>query len=932
MPTIYIDKNPYVVPAGKNLLEACLGLGFDLPYFCWHPALGSVGACRQCAVKVFKDQQDTRGRLVMSCMEMVRDGLYASVYDKSAKAFRAQIIEWLMTNHPHDCPVCDEGGSCHLQDMTVMTGHDYRRYHYRKRTYRNQYLGPLVHHEMNRCIQCYRCVRFYRDYAGGKDLNVFSAHNHVYFGREKDGVLESPFSGNLVEICPTGVFTDKTLKAHYTRKWDLTTAPSVCPHCSLGCNIIAGERYGGLRNIINRFNGEVNGYFLCDRGRYGYEFVNSPNRITQPLLRGRTVEAVDEDTLLGELKSIFMSGGQRLVGIGSPHASMESNFALQQLVGKENFYQGVTEDSAYLARRIVDISGSGLVHPASLKDIAAADAVLVLGEDVWNTAPVMALAVRQSVQNAAAAQAAQQLSLPVWNDLAVREFAQDQKGFLANCTVAPSPLDEISSCALHAAPDTIARMGFAIAHLLRPSLPEVPGIGEAEASKADTIARVLQSAKRPVIISGTSCCSDALIRAAYDIAASLDAPDRSVGVAYVLPECNSMGLAMMRAPSIEAMLSAKAPTTAGGEKSVDMQPDLTAIILENDLYRVLPEARVDAFFGRCKKVVALDVLNNRTTAKADVLIPAASFAEGDGTFVSNEGRAQRFFQVFIPAGGLIRESWKWLRKMRSLLTTAGNGQEPHPDQLLGDLERSFPQFEGISDAAPGQNFRIHGESIAREPHRYSGRTAMLANLAVSEPGPGQDGDSPLTFTMEGFQGIPPSPLIPFFWAPGWNSVQSVNKYQQEPGGALRGGDPGKRLFEKRVPARDGWEAGGGEGIPAGDGYFKDIPEAFTVRQQKWLLLPDHLIFGSGELSMYTKALRDLSPQPYAALSPQDARQLGAAEGTLICLVADRQEYFLPVKILQGVSNGMVLVPTGLPEIPVMNWGAWIDIKPQTQEP
>ena len=130
-----------------------------------------------------------------------------------------------MTNHPHDCPICDEGGECHLQDMTVMTGHNQRTYRFNKRTYRNQDLGPFVSHEMNRCIQCYRCVRFYRDYAGGKDFNVFGSRNRTYFGRVEDGTLESPFSGNLVEICPTGVFTDKTEKAHYTRKWDLQTAP-----------------------------------------------------------------------------------------------------------------------------------------------------------------------------------------------------------------------------------------------------------------------------------------------------------------------------------------------------------------------------------------------------------------------------------------------------------------------------------------------------------------------------------------------------------------------------------------------------------------------------------------------------------------------------------------------------------------------------------
>ena len=212
MITIFIDNKPHQVKQGQNLLQACLSLGFDLPYFCWHPALHSVGACRQCAVKQFKDEKDTRGRIVMSCMTPVSEGMRISIDDPEARAFRKGVIEWLMLNHPHDCPVCDEGGECHLQDMTVMTGHTYRRTRFKKRTHRNQDLGPFINHEMNRCIQCYRCVRFYRDYAGGRDLDVFASHDHVYFGRHEDGVLESEFSGNLVEVCPTGVFTDKTLK------------------------------------------------------------------------------------------------------------------------------------------------------------------------------------------------------------------------------------------------------------------------------------------------------------------------------------------------------------------------------------------------------------------------------------------------------------------------------------------------------------------------------------------------------------------------------------------------------------------------------------------------------------------------------------------------------------------------------------------------
>src|SRR5690625_4107522 len=145
MATIYIDNLPFEVDRKDNLLHACLSLGFNLPYFCWHPALGSVGACRQCAIKHFKDEKDNQGRLVMSCMTAVTEGMRISIDHPEAKAFRASIIEWLMTNHPHDCPVCEEGGECHLQDMTVMTGHTYRRYRFNKRTHNNQYLRSEEH-------------------------------------------------------------------------------------------------------------------------------------------------------------------------------------------------------------------------------------------------------------------------------------------------------------------------------------------------------------------------------------------------------------------------------------------------------------------------------------------------------------------------------------------------------------------------------------------------------------------------------------------------------------------------------------------------------------------------------------------------------------------------------------------------------------------
>lgn len=354
MAKIVVDGVEYEVDAGNNLLQECLSQGLDLPYFCWHPCMGSVGACRQCAVKQYKNADDEQGMLVMACMTPAADGSIVSIKDPQAVQMRERVIESLMINHPHDCPVCEEGGECHLQDMTLMSGHNYRRYDKKKRTHHNQYLGPFINHEMNRCIACYRCVRYYDDYAGGTDLAAMASHNHVYFGRHQEGTLESEFSGNLVEVCPTGVFTDQVFSDHYTRKWDLQTAPSVCTGCSVGCNTTPGERYGSLRRIVNRYNHEINGYFICDRGRFGFEHINSKERFQ---------EAVQQQD--GEATSLSVEQGRQLVqefaaqgaiGIGSPRASNENNFALRTLVGDNRFYAGVSAAEQAINQLILQLN------------------------------------------------------------------------------------------------------------------------------------------------------------------------------------------------------------------------------------------------------------------------------------------------------------------------------------------------------------------------------------------------------------------------------------------------------------------------------------------------------------------------------------------------------------------------------------------------
>lgn len=900
MPTLHIDNRSHEVKAGKNLLEACLGLGLDLPYFCWHPALGSVGACRQCAVKMFKDPEDQKGRLVMACMEPVKDQLRISLQDPEAVAFRKNIIGWLMTNHPHDCAVCDEGGACHLQDMTVMTGHNYREYRFLKRTYHNQYLGPFLNHEMNRCIHCYRCVRFYRDYAGGKDLDVFGAHNHVYFGRQTEGVLENVFSGNLAEICPTGVFTDKTLKQHYTRKWDMTYGPSICQGCGVGCNIIAGERYGSIRQITTRYNAAVNGYFLCDRGRYGYEYVNSTARIRQPLVREMQSSQLSETALLDYLAGKIRTG--KLIGIGSPRASLESNFALQQLVGPEFFYTGVNDTEHEWMRLTAHILQRGPVRTPSLKEVEQADAILVMGEELINTAPMYALAVRQAVWQTPARKAAEQLHLSLWQDAAIREAVQNEKGPLFIANLQAGWLDEWASATYYHAPDQIARMGFAIAQAIHAALPRVEGLSKEEISWVQQVTSALQQARRPLIISGYGAGSTAVLKAVANIAWALYHTGRQAELVLTTPACNSMGMALLGGHRMEAAMDA----VNNGEAD-------TVIILENDLYQWWEVDIADAFLAQCKTVILMDHLRHATSEKAHVIIPVGSFAEADGTLVNNEGRAQRYYQVYAPPAP-IQESWRWLKKI-----AAAAGLPVLQDcTLLEDFTEALvaqhPFFDGIQDLSPPASFRKAGQKIPRAPHRYSGRTAMLAHLNVHEPKPEEDTDSPLSFTMEGYRGRPPAALIPFFWAPGWNSVQAINKYQIEIGGALHDGDPGRRLLEPEAHLR----------------FFAEYPEPFVAINGHLWVVPLYHIFGSDMLSRHSAGIEELMPAPYIGMHPEDAAQLGLQEGDLLSFRLRECTYALPVRMMPVYPRGLAAVPRGLPGVPLQEMPLFIQVDEKLQ--
>jgi NADH-quinone oxidoreductase subunit G len=889
MPVIQVDGKQYEVDSGDNLLQTCLELGLDLPYFCWHPAMGSAGACRQCAVVQYQNEEDTRGRLVMACMTPVTDGAIFSLGGERASAFRRTVVESLMVDHPHDCPVCAEGGECHLQDMTVMTGHRDRKYRGTKKTYRNQYLGPLIHHEMNRCITCYRCTRYYRDYAGGTDLAALAAHDHVYFGRHEEGTLQSPFAGNLVEVCPTGVFTDKSLVHDYTRKWDLQSAPSVCVGCGVGCNTLAGERYGRLKRIHNRYNHDVNGYFLCDRGRFGGNFVNSQKRLDYPARRSDdgSFRALGDSECRSLLQS--MVAGQRLAAIGSPRAGFEANLILRELVGAEQFISGADDDEQDLLDRIAAHLANSPAHNPGLREIEAADAVLVLGEDLTHSAPRTALALRQSVRNKGFKQAAE-LRLEAWQDAAVRNLAQDARSPLHIVSAGGADLDDIAAGHYRMVSDDQARFAAAIAE----ALGGKPGADAA----VQRICEDLMAAERPLVISGPGAGSPALVDAAAAIADALVQAGKPALLSFTAPECNSLGQTLLTR-------NGRAGFAALERGAVANEID-TLLVLENDLSRRITSQQFTQLRSLIPYWIGIDSLETATLEQCDLVLPAAAFTETETTLVNQEGRAQRSFPVHPPAAAR-RPAWRWLVEIGRVAGRDAIAGIEHFDDIHS--LSTDPLCELVARAAPDHAFRSRGLKIPRQPHRYSGRTAMRADVSVHEPKQLDDEDSALAYTMEGWAGNDrPGALLSYVWAPGWNSNQSLHKFQAEIGGALRGGTAGLRLFEHvDLPTP-----------PA-----SPLPTPFARRSGEWRMQARHQVFGSDELSRHSPALAELVGRARLFLHPEDAAGLGLDHGDGAEVAGQALEVCLDASQPPGSAG----FSAGYPETLALRSGHWQPIKP-----
>ncbi|MGA6925178.1 MAG: NADH-quinone oxidoreductase subunit NuoG [Desulfosarcina sp.] len=662
MPTLKIDNRTVSVPAGTKVIEAAERLGIVIPRFCYHPALGAVGACRVCAV-AFKEGP-VKG-IQMSCMINAQDGMVVSTTDGEAVDFRRHVIEWLMLHHPHDCPVCDEGGHCLLQDLTVAGGHGMRRYQGLKRTHHNQVLGPLIQHEMNRCIQCYRCSRFYQEYTGYRDLGVMGIGSWVYFGRSAEGTLESPFAGNLVDLCPTGVYTDKPSR-YIGRRWDFQRQPVVCIHCSLGCNLTALARYRQIVRHEARANDAVNGYFICDRGRYGYAYASLAGRPRQAMAAG--VPGAASDILAGAREAIEHAVAQSGPASVAVAASTRSSLETLAMIRQTCHHCGWTGSAVVsTSRQAMNLRAAvGRLTPTlaiSMAGVSAADNVLVIGADPLNEAPMLALALRQVQRRGG------------------HVTVIDPRGVQL-------PLD-FEHLAVHPVDigATLVALTEKIGGGSRPWPVNVVHSDAVDEAFVATLAKRIKSSPRPVVVCGTDILMPADLSLAADVAEALLLTHHAVGLFYTLTGANAFAAALMHDP----VVSAENILHRIEEGSVR-----TLVAVEADLWHTFPDRRrLQAAIERLDHLVVLDYVDSPLVGQAGHFIPTQPVYESSGHWINQEGRLQTTQKTM--AGGEPIRITGGLDHPPRVFGSAIPGGEPMPAWQVVAL------LAGDTDAEPDKN-------------------------------------------------------------------------------------------------------------------------------------------------------------------------------------------------------------------------------------
>lgn len=651
MPVICIDDKRIEVAQGATVMDAAHALGIFIPHFCYHKKLSIAANCRMCLVEVEKATKP-----LPACATPVTDGMVVRTH--SDKAIKAQkgVMELLLINHPLDCPICDQGGECALQDLAVGYGGSASRYAEPKRVVKEKALGPLIATDMTRCIHCSRCVRFGQEIAGLMELGMPGRGEHTEVMPFLESQVTSEISGNLIDLCPVGALTSKPFRFS-ARTWELARRSAISPHDSLGANLEVHVKDKRVYRVLPRENEAVNECWLADRDRYAYEALNSDKRLTQPMVRdgGDWVEVDWHKALsqvVGALKVLIDTHGPDAVGfLASPHQTVEELYLLQKLaraLGCQNIDHRLDRADLYAA---AGVSWLGM----AIAEVEQLDRILLIGSTVRKEQPLLAQRLRKAVKAGA--------------ELNVLHAADDDLlSRVANRLIAkPSGL-----------PAALAQVARALQEASRDVGPlALDGVISTDAARA--IAVSLMSGGRKAVLLGAYAQQHP---AASSLHALAQAIARATGAVFgVLPAAaNTVGAGVIGCQpgpgGLDAMSMLQQPRKAyvilGAEPELDAADALLA----------------RHAMGAAELVVALTAFKDRATAYAHVMLPIAPHTETAGSFVNMEGRLQSF-EACVPPRGEARPAWKVLRVLANMLGLAGFDH----DTAAAILAEALPEGE-----------------------------------------------------------------------------------------------------------------------------------------------------------------------------------------------------------------------------------------------
>jgi NADH-quinone oxidoreductase subunit G len=648
---VTINSKDIQVPKGARLIEVCRDNGFDIPSFCYYADLALQASCRMCLVRIEK-----MPKLQTSCTINCTQGMVVTTQSEEIEKAQRGMMEFLLANHPLDCPVCDRGGECELQEMAFDWGGLEERFTEKKNYYPEKYLSPMVANDPQRCILCKRCTRVCDEWMGEDAIEAGGRGVNTVIGTY-GGWLDCSQCGNCIEVCPTGTLLDATYR-HQARPWELAQTVSTCTYCSDGCQMSLGARGGELMRIVarDRYVNGLNGEFLCIKGRFGHPFVNHEARIRTPLIRykkgGKLIPATWDDAIkhvARKLDSIATEHGRNSIGVvASPRLTNEALYVLKkfatELIGTENY---AVADSSNLKPFFNSLGASLATH----RDIRYAKTILLIGGEPEELQPLTGKQIRQAVRNGGA-------KLIIVNSVPIRLREQ------ASQFVHIRPGSEEAAVLGLAAPadDDLAARKLGI-----------------NASELKTLRTTIDNTEGDLVIMFSGDFSPAAQTVLAQLPNTLAAPGRRV-LFHPLPLYNnSMGALDMGladgAMNITGMLD------AAGQA-------IRALFVAGSF---LPEHLGDReeSLGKLDFLVVQELFETDTTSFADVVLPAASFAEIDGTFTNNDGFVQRVRQS-IPPVHQSKADW--------MIT----------DQLARELGVEFgfgmsasAVFQEISDRIPG---------------------------------------------------------------------------------------------------------------------------------------------------------------------------------------------------------------------------------------